>query len=136
VSGALALLRTVAVDASMEEIEEAVEASALDLGAPGWDSATGHGLPQVDEALMLLVPLRVNNLVLARLGGRVRLDWSPLPMACAYRVDCRATSNDPFRPLAVVPGTTWLSGPQELALPSRQYRVVAVLGNEQASEDR
>jgi len=136
VSGVLALLRTVAVDAGMEEIEEAVEDTALDLGAPGWDNASGHGLPQVDEALMRLVPLRVNNLTIARQGGRVRLNWSPLPMACAYRVDCRATSNHPFQPLATVQENVWLSGPQELALPSRQYRVVAVLGNGQASEDR
>ncbi len=133
-SGALALLRTVAVEADLLEIEEALEATALDLGAPGWDSSTGHGLPQVDEAIMRLVPLRVNNLTIARLGGRVHLAWDPLPFDCVYRVECRADSRQPFQPLVVVQEPRWSSGPLELARPSRQYRVVAVLGNGQSSE--
>jgi len=136
VSGALALLRTVAVDADLEEIEEAVEDTALDLGLPGWDSSTGHGLPQVDEALMRLVPLRVNNLAIARQGGRVLLTWNPLPFDCSYRVEYRAHSREAFQPLTMVQEPRWLSGPQELARPARQYRVVAQLGNGQASEDR
>ena len=54
VAGAMALLKSAAPDASMAEIEAAVEAGTLDLGDPGADNDYGAGLIDVVEAFFLL----------------------------------------------------------------------------------
>gem|GEM_PF-7095154 len=134
-SGALALLRAADLTATLDEIESAVEETARDLGTPGYDLSSGHGLIQVDRALLRLVPLRVNGLVIQRQGGRVRLSWNNLPMALRYRVEARGLADDAFRGIAETTSTNWLSGPQELALPGRQYRVVAVLSDQSLDDN-
>ncbi len=54
VSGAAALLRAFRPDASRETIIEALEQSARDLGAAGWDTTYGYGLVQIADALYYL----------------------------------------------------------------------------------
>lgn len=135
-SGALAFLRGVDPGASLEEIEDALQETARDLGVPGYDPVTGHGLPQVDEALMRLVPLRVQGLTIQRQGGRVLLHWNPLPTALRYRIEARVDSHSPFQTVATTTSTNWQSGPLELMRPSRQYRVVALLSDLHLDENQ
>ncbi|MDW8279371.1 MAG: S8 family peptidase [Anaerolineales bacterium] len=55
VSGALALLLSMS-GVSPAQARSYLEASALDLDAPGWDIFTGYGLIQLDAALLLALP--------------------------------------------------------------------------------
>ncbi len=55
VSGALALLLSLP-GVSTGQARAYLEASALDIDAPGWDVFTGHGLIQLDAALLLAIP--------------------------------------------------------------------------------
>lgn len=55
VSGALALLLSLP-GVSTGQARAWLEASALDIDAPGWDVFTGYGLIQLDAALLLAVP--------------------------------------------------------------------------------
>lgn len=51
VAGAVALLRSFAPSATLAEIRSAIEVSAKDVGAAGFDIQTGHGLLQLRNAL-------------------------------------------------------------------------------------
>ena len=57
VAGAAALLRAYKPGASAQQVRQAIEESALDLGAPGFDPRFGHGLLQVRDALDRLAEL-------------------------------------------------------------------------------
>ena len=54
VSGALALLKSAFPDVSPERLVDALELTAEDLGAPGYDEEFGYGLIQVKDALAFL----------------------------------------------------------------------------------
>jgi serine protease len=56
VTGAVALLRSAAPNASVAEIRAALESTVLDLGSPGPDASFGNGLLQVRSALDALRP--------------------------------------------------------------------------------
>lgn len=58
VAGAAALLRALVPEASSVEIENALRATARDLGDPGYDTVYGHGLIDVEAAAKLLAPER------------------------------------------------------------------------------
>jgi len=69
-------------------------------------------------------PPPVQDLAIAWLGnGQVRLNWSTVPNATRYRVECRATADDPWTVLveAPQPGLTLSAAPGQ-----RLFRVVAV----------
>jgi subtilisin family serine protease len=51
VTGALALLRSSSSTASPEQLVVALQATAKDLGDPGWDRLTGYGLIQIRDAI-------------------------------------------------------------------------------------
>ncbi|MGD2102971.1 MAG: S8 family serine peptidase [Acidimicrobiia bacterium] len=57
VAGAAALLRCVAPGIDATTIKTALESTALDLGAPGFDTDYGHGLLQIDDAVDSLAGL-------------------------------------------------------------------------------
>ena len=54
VTGAAALLRSCAPEATAAEVRAALEDSAEDLGTPGFDTTYGHGFLQIYDALTLL----------------------------------------------------------------------------------
>ncbi len=56
VSGAIALLRALAPDATKFQIIEALRLTARDLGTPGWDSSYGNGRIDVNRAARHLAP--------------------------------------------------------------------------------
>jgi len=52
VAGVVALVRSLGVT-NIEDIKEIIYKSAEDLGAPGWDEKTGHGMVRADRAVQL-----------------------------------------------------------------------------------
>ncbi|MDP2361347.1 MAG: S8 family serine peptidase [bacterium] len=126
-SGGLALLRAMAPEAGLAEIEAALQAGAIDLGEPGWDLETGHGLARMDHALFLLVPPRVTGLEIRPLGGSVLLSWNATPGAVAYLVEASAGLGGSWTIIAETAGPAWLSGPREQARGQRLYRVRALI---------
>ncbi|MCP4168265.1 MAG: S8 family serine peptidase, partial [Chloroflexi bacterium] len=54
VAGAAAILFASAPTATRLQIQTALESSAIDLGAPGFDTEYGYGLMQIDQALAVL----------------------------------------------------------------------------------
>jgi chitodextrinase len=83
VAGAVALMRSSHPEANRSEIEAAIQSTALDLGAPGFDPAYGHGLIQVFDAIAYLGPDTVapnwpGGAVLAApeiAGTHIKLTW-------------------------------------------------------------
>ena len=56
IAGALALLWSLAPDASPNTIVNALVTTAVDMGTPGFDNTSGHGLPNIDAAARQLAP--------------------------------------------------------------------------------
>jgi len=54
VTGAVALLRSCAPEATRDEIRAALQNGAEDLGTPGYDTTFGHGFLQIHDALAIL----------------------------------------------------------------------------------
>jgi subtilisin family serine protease len=59
VAGAVALLRQVNPNATVDQIKDALMMSAIDLGSPGQDNNYGHGLIDVCAAALLISPCPV-----------------------------------------------------------------------------
>lgn len=59
IAGAVALLRQVNPNATVDQIKDALMMSAIDLGSPGQDNNYGHGLIDVCVAAQLLAPCPV-----------------------------------------------------------------------------
>jgi subtilisin family serine protease len=59
IAGAVALLRQVNPNATVDQIKDALMMSSIDLGAPGQDNNYGHGLIDVCAAALLISPCPV-----------------------------------------------------------------------------
>lgn len=57
--GVLALLKSLKLDASVEELTDAMQSSAKDLGKSGKDKNFGNGLVQAYDAAMKLTRARM-----------------------------------------------------------------------------
>ncbi len=64
VAGAAAMLRAAYPTATAAQIRTALEASALDRGAPGFDNTYGHGVLQIDDAFCQLSGAACNDIIL------------------------------------------------------------------------
>ena len=70
VSGLAAILRGYSADYSPDTIAWAIQSTALDLGAPGWDEFYGFGLIQVDRAIYSVLPPTPTEVELPGVTGK------------------------------------------------------------------
>jgi subtilisin family serine protease len=107
VSGLASLIWSLKPSLTVYEVQETIEITAVDLGAPGWDPFYGHG--RVDP----LAALRVHSIpsapVLAPIrnpegGGTYLVDWNDVPNASTYVLQ-RSTTDFFANPAVVYSGT-------------------------------
>jgi hypothetical protein len=121
VAGLASLIWSLKPSLNPDEVEEAIETTAVDLGAVGWDRYYGHGRVDPFAALLLYGPPYAPTLAPIRNpdgDGTYLVDWNDVPNAATYVL--QRSSNDFFANPAVVysgaassfqvvarPGGTW-----------------------------
>lgn len=133
ISGGIALMLAAQPELGIEELLQVLADNSTDLAEPGRDAFTGWGLPDLNAALRQVLPLQVTDLRIRSFGNRIRLDWTPVVGALSYRIEACNRMGEPFQTIAerTLPG--WTSEAREIALPSRCYRVRAVLQDSESA---